>query len=148
MNLSLRWEGGSSSIDHPLREVRSERLSAVSAKIKSPQPIALYLEGRRRHSSGPSSKRIFRYASAVDAFLPSDTKLWAIPPFIINFPIVPLILQTEGRRIPHGDPRARIPQQAFLTFICKTREPIDVAFYLLSYHTDCNFPVKLLLIFI
>jgi hypothetical protein len=48
MNLSLRWEGGSSSIDHPLREVRSERLSAVSAKIRSFQPMVLYLEGRHQ----------------------------------------------------------------------------------------------------
>jgi hypothetical protein len=50
MNLFLRWEGGISSIDHPLREVRSERLSAVSAKTNSLVPIVLYLEGRRQLS--------------------------------------------------------------------------------------------------
>ena len=60
----------------------------------------------------PHRKRIFRYAPAVDAFLPSDTKLWVI--FIA--------LQAEGRRIPHGNSLMRTPQRAFLSFVCKTRK--------------------------
>jgi hypothetical protein len=73
----LYREGGISSIDRLLQDVRSERLSAVGTKLKLSFAHSFASGGAASTKiiDFPHRKRILRHAPAVEAFLPSDTKL-------------------------------------------------------------------------